>query len=147
MYDDFDLPLPSPAPATGGFFGSAPTPAPATGFGGFGAAPATPFGSQQPQQQKAGTLAFPFQTTTKTDGNNQIVFHSISGMSQYEQKSFEELRMEDYLAGNKGSQGQAPAAPAPSGFGGAFGSAAPAPAFGAPAPTGGLFGSAPANPG
>lgn len=54
--------------------------------------------------------------------------------------------MEDYLAGNKGSQGQAPAAPAPSGFGGAFGSAAPAPAFGAPAPTGGLFGSAPANP-
>lgn len=55
--------------------------------------------------------------------------------------------MEDYLAGNKGSQGQAPATPAPSGFGGAFGSAAPAPAFGAPAPTGGLFGSAPANPG
>jgi len=54
--------------------------------------------------------------------------------------------MEDYLAGNKGSQGQAPATPAPSGLGGAFGSATSAPAFGAPAPTGGLFGSAPANP-
>lgn len=65
-------------------------------------------------------------------------------MPQYENKSFEELRLEDYMAGNKGTKGQA--ALATSGFGAApaFGQPAPAPAFGAPAPaTGGLFGSAP----
>lgn len=38
-------------------------------------------------------------------------------MPQYEQKSFEELRLEDYMAGNKGTKGQAPPAAA-SGFGG-----------------------------
>ena len=38
-------------------------------------------------------------------------------MPQYEQKSFEELRLEDYMAGNMGTKGQA--APAStSGFGG-----------------------------
>jgi hypothetical protein len=38
-------------------------------------------------------------------------------MPQYEQKSFEELRLEDYMAGNKGTKGQAPPA-STSGFGG-----------------------------
>ena len=74
-------------------------------------------------------------------------------MSQYESKSFEELRYEDYLAGNKGNQGQQqPAAPA--GFGGFGAAPQPAPStglFGAPAPApagGGLFGSpAPATGG
>ena len=83
-------------------------------------------------------------------------------MNQYENKSFEELRLEDYLAGNKGSQGQQPPAPAAGGFGGFGAAPQPAPAtgglfgapaaaptggglFGSPAPaTGGLFGAAPA---
>ncbi len=38
-------------------------------------------------------------------------------MPQYEHKSFEELRLEDYMAGNKGTKGQA-ALTSPSGFGG-----------------------------
>jgi len=71
-------------------------------------------------------------------------------MSAYDKKSFEELRLEDYMAGNKGSKGQAAptstfGAPAAAPAGGLFGSPTPAPAFGAaPAPSGGLFGSAPA---
>lgn len=43
-------------------------------------------------------------------------------MSQYENKSFEELRVEDYMAGNKGQQ-QQPQQTAAGGFGG-FGTAA-----------------------
>ena len=160
---------PAPAPATGGLFG-APAPAPS---GGLFAAPAPSafggggFGSPA-AAQGGGTKLNPFQPTRKQDGTSSIQFQSITAMPQYQTKSFEELRVEDYMAGNKGSQGQAPAtggfgapaaggfgspAPAPGGFGG-FGSPAPAPApFGAPtsgfgaapAPaTGGLFGSTPA---
>ena len=110
----FGAPAPSafnaPAPSTFGAFGS---PAPA--------APATVgFGAQQ-QQQAVGTAAVPYQKTNKQDGTNQIVLQAITAMPQYEQKSFEELRVEDYLAGNKGTKGQA--APAGTGFG-----------FGAPQP-------------
>lgn len=35
--------------------------------------------------------------------NVDTLLHCITGMSQYEQKSLEELRFEDYLAGRKGS--------------------------------------------
>lgn len=116
----------------------------------FGAPVAGGYG--QPQQTQTGSTVAPYQTTNKQDGNNSICLHSITAMPQYEQKSFEEIRLEDYLAGNKGTKGQA--APAATGFGGfgaapaptaAFGQPAPAPAFGAPVPAaGGLFGSAPA---
>ena len=35
--------------------------------------------------------------------NVDTLLHCITGMSQYEQKSLEELRFEDYVAGRKGS--------------------------------------------
>ena len=35
--------------------------------------------------------------------NVDTLLHCITGMSQYEQKSLEELRIEDYIAGRKGS--------------------------------------------
>ncbi|EJK61940.1 hypothetical protein THAOC_17490 [Thalassiosira oceanica] len=137
----------APAPAfgqstagSGGLFSSTPAPA-------FGAAPSTGlFGQpqqqqQQLQQQQTGSTVAPYSATPKQDGNNSITLHSITSMPQYEAKSFEELRLEDYLNNNKGTKGQNPPA---TGFGG-FG--APAPAFGQPAPapaSGGLFGSTPA---
>jgi len=139
----FGAPAPSafgaPAPAATGAFGAAPT------AGGFGQ-------PQQPQQTQTGSTMAPYQTTQKQDGTNQIVLQAITAMPQYELKSFEELRVEDYMAGNKGTKGQA--APAATGFGGFGAAPQPAPAFGQPAPaafgapvapaTGGLFGSAPA---
>ncbi len=149
----------APAPATGGLFG-APAPAPASG-GLFGA-PAAPVGGAA--GQGVGSRVAPFQETRTQDGTNSISFQSVTAMPQYQEKSFEELRLEDYMAGNKGSQGQPVAAPvggfgapapAPAMGGGLFGSTTPAPAptsgfgFGAatPAPaTGGLFGKPAAAP-
>jgi len=150
-------PFGAPAPAGGGLFG-----APAPGTGAFGAPAATsPFGGQPAAQgPHEGTSAVPFQVTSRKDNNNTINLQSITAMTQYENKSFEELRFEDYSKGNKGTAsattptaggfggfGAQPApapfgAPAPATGGGLFGQPAPAPgAFGAPAPaTGGLFG-------
>jgi len=151
----------APAPATGGLFG-APSPAAPVG-GGFGASPGAAAGG-------GGTKIAPFQPTTRQDGTNQITLHSISAMQQYTNKSFEELRFEDYSQGNKGMGAvQAGGFGAPSGFGapapapsgGLFGApaapaaggfgAAPAPAtgfggFGAPAPAPGMFGAPAAAP-
>ena len=129
----------TPAPATGGIFGAAPVAAvPTTGlFGAPAPAPAAGglFGSPAQAMGVAagvGSLATPYQATRKVDGTSSITFQSITAMPQYEAKSFEELRLEDYMGGNKGSQGQAPPA---------------APAFGAPAPGAGVFGApAPAAP-
>jgi len=175
----------APAPATGGLFGSAvqaPTsafgaPAPAasafgtpasTGGGLFGsttpaAAPTGGMFGAPAVGAKAGTLQVQYADTRTNDGNSGplLTFKSISAMTQYKDKSFEEWRIDDYMAGNKGqASGQqsafgAPMAAATSAFGapapagGLFG-AAPAPAtsaFGAPAaPSGGLFGSAAAAP-
>jgi nuclear pore complex protein Nup98-Nup96 len=94
-----------------------------------------------------GTRAAPYQVTSRQDGTSSITLHAITAMQQYESKSFEELRFEDYSQGNKGSStGQAPggfgatsnsfASPAPSNstFGGGFGSTPAA------APAAGVFG-------
>jgi nuclear pore complex protein Nup98-Nup96 len=166
----------SPAPAPTGMFGApAPAPfgqapAPATGFFGAPAPAPTPgmYGSPAGVAPGGvGTRAAPYQQTSKQDGTSTIIFQSITAMPAYEQKSFEELRMEDYQQGNRGSTNTTPtasnnaggfgfsSAPAPTGglfgsapapTGGLFGGSAPAPApFGAPAPVGGaLFGGAPA---
>ena len=134
----------SPAPApSGGMFG-APAPAPSGGM--FGApAPSGMGGGQQQAAVGQGSLAYPFQATRKVDGTSSINFQSITAMGQYEHKSFEELRVEDYMAGNKGSQGQAQQQQGAGGFGSSLSSGfgAPAPAaggYGAPAPAAGGFG-------
>ena len=45
-----------------------------------------------------------FETTTKYDGNTKIVFQSITAMPQYAHLSVEELRLQDYLSGNRGTK-------------------------------------------
>jgi len=141
---------PAAAPAATGLFG-APSTTPAAAFGSAPAAPA--FGGFGAAPAASGSSSVAYTTTNKPDSNSgTIVLRSISAMPAFEKKSPEEIRWEDYQAGNRGTKsatvgggafGQAPTA-------GAFG-AAPAPAaspFGfaaAPAPAaGGLFGAAPA---
>jgi len=143
---------PAPAPPTGGMFGSAApspafgggfgSPAPAPSGGMFGAPAQAPtgglFGASAPAPAVAGSggsKIAPFNVTNRADGNNatQISFQSITAMQQYEGKSFEEIRFEDYSMGNKGD-GSGNNSTSTGGFGG----------FGAPAPTGGFGTAAPA---
>ena len=49
------------------------------------------------------TWAVPYTGTRKQDNNTYIVVKAITAMSAYTMKSFEELRMEDYIVGNKGT--------------------------------------------
>ena len=155
----------APAPSSGfGFGGTAP--APSSAFGApstFGTPAPAPFGAPAPSvglfgspsttapSTQEGTRHTAFQPTMKEDGNSRISLQSITGMPQYENQTFESLRVGDYKQGNKGtpssgnSSGGMFGAPAPSG--GLFGSTAPAPStFGAaPAPSfGSTFGSTPA---
>eukprot|EP00816_Leptocylindrus_hargravesii_P000648 CAMPEP_0196827310 /NCGR_PEP_ID=MMETSP1362-20130617/94090_1 /TAXON_ID=163516 /ORGANISM="Leptocylindrus danicus, Strain CCMP1856" /LENGTH=1784 /DNA_ID=CAMNT_0042207939 /DNA_START=135 /DNA_END=5489 /DNA_ORIENTATION=+ len=169
----------APAPSTGGLFG-APAPAPATGglFGSsnstssgglFGSSNTTtttsPFGAATSSATSGGggvpvSAAQPYQASTVADGNTRIHLQSITAMPTFSNVSFEELRVSDYLSGNKGSTAAnstnsggfgaaAPAfgaspAPGTGGFGG-FGSSTTSTAFGTAAPApGGLFGTAPA---
>ncbi|EJK55075.1 hypothetical protein THAOC_25230, partial [Thalassiosira oceanica] len=55
--------------------------------------------SKTPQQQQTGSTVVPYSAsgTPKQEGpNNSIILHSITAMSWYDAKSFEELRLEDY---------------------------------------------------
>jgi nuclear pore complex protein Nup98-Nup96 len=136
----------APATTAGGIFGStsapafgapapAPlfvrTPSPAPGL--FGAWPSSQIGA-------GGSRIVPFQPTPSTDGPSSFFFQCITSQSQYETKSFEELRFEDYSQGNRGDGSRTQQSAG--GFGvGAFGSTAPAMGFGgfgspAPAPMG-----------
>lgn len=145
------------AQPTTSLFGQQATATSSTGFGGFGqAAPTTTnvFGSGaasafgQPQAvtvggaaggPNPGTSLVKYQPTIGTDtlmkagqpNNVNTKQHCITAMKEYEIKSLEELRFEDYISNRKGPQaGTAP---------GAFGFGSPATAT-QPA-TGGLFGS------
>lgn len=86
------------------------------GFGGMTSGFLQP---QQPLAQQAaiGTASVPFRPVeeNQSDQSNRslqtkLIYNSITAMPQYSAKSFEELRFEDYKAGNKGR---------PGGFGGA----------------------------
>mmetsp|Transcript_10161 Transcript_10161/g.19030 ORF Transcript_10161/g.19030 Transcript_10161/m.19030 type:complete len:1878 (-) Transcript_10161:4615-10248(-) len=124
------------APTTGGgLFGSA-APTSSSGGGFFGSATSATASSGVMGGASGGTSMAPYQETRKLDGTTHINFQSITAMSQYENKSFEELRMEDYMAGNKGTQGQAQPSNMGMGSGGGFGMTS----FGAPAPSTGGFG-------
>lgn len=163
------------APATGGLFGApaaASTPA-------FGAAATTP-GAYGSAFGGAGAFGAPtaagsifggagaavggtkFQPVTETETNGttnvQVKFQSITAMPQASGLSFEEIRLQDYVAGRKG--GNMPTAAPTTGLFGAPTAAAPAygaptaspfgapiaaPAFGA-APATGLFGAPAAAP-
>ena len=52
-----------------------------------------------------GTSEIRFQPIRQQDGTMQITFQSITAMPRYSDRSFEELRLEDYMTGNNGSQG------------------------------------------
>ena len=51
----------------------------------------------------------PYRRTAQQE-NSWIILHAITAMPRYEQKSFEELRLEDYMAGNIGTKGRTAAA-------------------------------------
>ena len=129
----------APVPAVG-LFGAAQQPAPATSFGAPAAPAANLFGSPPaPAATTAGGSMGNYTPTSKQDGTSSISLQAISAMPQFENKSFEELRWEDYAQGNKG--GSTPPQGNTAGFGSTFGGGAAA-----PAPGTSLFGATPAAP-
>lgn len=120
-----------------------------TSFGGgtFGNPSTSAFGQPQPALGANGTAIAKYQPHAGTDtlvknGQTNSVStrqHCITAMKEYEGKSLEELRMEDYMANRKG-----PAAGSVAPSGGLFGASAPSTGlFGAPASqpqSTGLFG-------
>lgn len=134
----------------------------------FGAPQSNVFGSNTNQQQLGqssnlfSTQSVPlvqnprYTTTNDLEGSSTITLHSISAMPAYVTKSFEEIRLDDYLAGRKGASmstfgnaafsGQTPGANISTGFGDsskpAFGQQqlASSGSFSSVAPTGSVFG-------
>ncbi|XP_055550074.1 nuclear pore complex protein Nup98-Nup96 [Wyeomyia smithii] len=114
--------------ATGGFFGQN------TQSGGLFGAPKNAFGATAPVGAGNGTAVVKYQQTPSTDtlvkngqtNTVQTKQHCITFMKEYENKSVEELRYEDYAANRKGPQ----AGSTPGGF---FGTTAVATPFGATA--------------
>jgi serine/threonine protein kinase len=64
-----------------------------------------PFSSVSSPMTGTGTSEIRFQPIRQQDGTMQITFQSITAMPRYSDRSFEELRLEDYMTGNNGSQG------------------------------------------
>ncbi|KAF7193340.1 hypothetical protein HII31_05319 [Pseudocercospora fuligena] len=109
-------------PQQGGLFGTSNT-------GGFGATNNTTSGgftgfgaSNNAATNNNGTAGTPFQAFSEKDGtNNQTAqYQSITFQQPYQNKSFEELRTEDYLQGRRygNSNGQAGSFGQTTGFGG-----------------------------
>lgn len=144
------------ASPAGGFGTSSPaggfgTSSPAGGFGsstgayGAGGQAYSAFGAPMSGfsgSQGVGTLSVKYQDTVEQDTTGgsltSLKYHSISAMPAYRNKTFEELRAEDYQAGVKGNTG-APAA-GPSGQS-PFGAPSTGSPFGAPAGGTGFGGS------
>ena len=138
-------------PTTSGLFGSS-----SISFGGaastpFGAASA-PFGQQQQPAQVGTTIKFNPPTGTDTmmkSGSQQNIntrHQCITCMKEYENKSLEELRFEDYSANRKGPGAGGLTAPAGGGLFGATQPAATGGLFGSQQQTGGLFGQQQSKP-
>ena len=100
------------APAAGRRFGSVPA---QSTFGGStveaSTLTATPFGGGFSFGGSGGTRNVPFLVTSRQEGTNLTTnwLETISSMWQFENKSFEELRFEDYSQGNRGTTSPAPA--------------------------------------
>lgn len=135
---------------TTSLFGQAASPSMSfgsTGTSTFGSPSTSAFGQPQPALGSNGSAIAKYQPHAGTDTlvkNGQTTSvstrqHCITAMKEYEAKSLEEIRLEDYMANRKGPQA---GAVAPSG--GLFGAAAPSTGlFGAPASqpqSTGLFG-------
>ncbi|KAL9891435.1 nuclear pore complex protein Nup98-Nup96 [Glossina fuscipes] len=149
---------PTATQATPSLFGQQATPS--TSFGAFGqtavtapnvfgATQTSAFGQPGNAASNPGTSIAKYQATMGTDtlmkggqsNNINTKLHCITGMKEYEGKSLEELRMEDYLANRKGPQAGTSGA---TGFG--LGSSAGTGLFGSTAqPSTGLFGQTTAN--
>lgn len=95
----------------GSLFGQPATSNTGTGFGTFGASTSSAFGQSTPNA--TGTAVAKYQPHPGTDtlvkngqtSNVNTRQHCITAMKEYESKSLEELRLDDYMANRKGPQG------------------------------------------
>lgn len=101
------------SPSQPSLFGQpAPTATTNTGFGTFGNTGASAFSQPQQIMSANGTAVAKFQPIAGTDtlmkngqtNSVQTRHHCLTAMKEYEAKSLEELRLEDYAANRKGPQ-------------------------------------------